>query len=151
MAGVGSVSGPGAMSQRTDMGPNQQPIRVPTGQPYGKAKQLENMQQSVAVPNLMGDQPGPTPMGGGGGGGAPQIEPMPNTTNLLQLLGHPTNRPAEPVTTPSPVGARPVPLNQIIAAMESVMATSKTIPAPVMRMYQGLRAEAMAQGGSTVL
>ena len=140
-----SVSGPGSQSQRTDVGPQQQPIRVPTGQPYGQAKQLENMQQAVSIPNLEPDQPGRPP---GGGGSSPAVQAMPNSNELLQLLGHTTNRPGEPVTAPSPVGARPVPLNQIIGALENVMATSDTIPASVMRLYQGLRVEAAKQGGA---
>lgn len=105
------VSGPGAFSSRTDTSPGQ-PIRVPTGQPYGKAKQLENMQQSSHLPQIAEN------MGGPGKRGAPRTTPLgiPNarptrggmaprqpldksSPDLLGLLSHPTQRPNEPVTT----------------------------------------------------
>lgn len=55
------VSGPGALSQRTDGGPGQ-PIRVPTGGSYGEATNLESLQQAAplagtsggSVPSLLG-------------------------------------------------------------------------------------------------
>lgn len=40
------VSGPGALSQRTDMS---QPVRVPTGLPYGQAGALAQQEQASAV------------------------------------------------------------------------------------------------------
>jgi len=50
------VSGPGALSKRTDGGPapTQQPIRVPTGGAYGDATQLQQDQQGAP----MGASPG---------------------------------------------------------------------------------------------
>lgn len=45
------VSGPGALSKRTDGGGpgNQQPVRVPTGGSYGDATQLQKLQQSAPL------------------------------------------------------------------------------------------------------
>lgn len=53
------VSGPGALSQRTDGGPSQ-PIRVPTGGAYGDATQLRQDQQGAPLgASPGGDQPAP--------------------------------------------------------------------------------------------
>lgn len=85
------VSGPGAMSQRTDGGPSQ-PARYMAGGDYGDGQELMNLQQSAPMaatraPQTQGQwatsQPGaaaPTP------------------------LFAPTERPAEPVTEGSEVG-----------------------------------------------
>lgn len=44
------VSGPGALSRRTDGGPGgKQPIQVPTGGSYGDAKQLQQLQQNAPL------------------------------------------------------------------------------------------------------
>lgn len=44
------VSGPGALSRRTDGGPGgKQPIRVPTGGNYGEATQLQSLQQAAPL------------------------------------------------------------------------------------------------------
>lgn len=44
------VSGPGALSRRTDGGPgDKQPVRVPTGGSYGDATQLMNLQQQAPL------------------------------------------------------------------------------------------------------
>lgn len=45
------VSGPGALSKRTDGGGpgNQQPVRVPTGGSYGEATELGNLQQNAPL------------------------------------------------------------------------------------------------------
>lgn len=52
------VSGPGALSKRTDGGPGaKQPMRVPTGGTYGQAQQMQQIQQGA-------------PMGASGGGDA---------------------------------------------------------------------------------
>lgn len=42
------VSGPGALSQRTDGGPGQ-PVRTPTGGQYGEAQALTQMQQGAPL------------------------------------------------------------------------------------------------------
>lgn len=43
------VSGPGALSRRTDGGPGKQPIRVPTGGGYGDATQIRQDQQGAPL------------------------------------------------------------------------------------------------------
>lgn len=62
------VSGPGALSRRSD----KQAISTPTGLPYGEAGQLEAAQQAAPLPQT----------------------PAPNVIDL----GAPTQRPDEPVT-----------------------------------------------------
>jgi hypothetical protein len=53
------VSGPGALSKRTDGGPGaKQPVRVPTGGAYGDASQLQATQQGAPMAaSPGGDQP----------------------------------------------------------------------------------------------
>lgn len=50
------VSGPGAASQRTDGGPGSdtQPIRVPSGGPYGQRQMLEQAQRDIPLPDTSG-------------------------------------------------------------------------------------------------
>jgi hypothetical protein len=79
------VSGPGAMSRRTDGGPTErQPIRVASGGAYGARQALETQQQAAPLPNTM-----PTPAGPGRGPGLAPVGPS--------VFG-PTARPNEPVT-----------------------------------------------------
>lgn len=79
-----AVSGPGAMSRRTDGGPgsSSQPIRVPTGGDYGAAQAAKSQQQ--AAPLAVAGAPA-------GGGGAPISLPSPNG-----VFG-PTERPNVPL------------------------------------------------------
>lgn len=66
------VSGPGALSRRTD---GKQPVRVPTGLPYGEAGQMAQAQQAfplaqsdggnVAAPAGAGQEPPLVPFGAG--------------------------------------------------------------------------------------
>lgn len=44
-----AVSGPGALSQRTDLTPQAQPSRVATGGPYGQRKTLEAQQAGAPL------------------------------------------------------------------------------------------------------
>lgn len=70
------VSGPGALSQRTDGGPGSesQPIRVASGQPYGDRQALEGQQQSAPLPVAQtGGGPSPGP-GAAVPGGMPSVE-----------------------------------------------------------------------------
>jgi hypothetical protein len=93
------VSGPGALSRRTDGGPGnaKQPIRVPTGGNYGDATaSLQTQQGAPLAASPGGDQAGAAP-------------------GLLQGLGLPegpglgegTQRPDEPVTAGADLGAGP--------------------------------------------
>lgn len=81
------VSGPGALSKRTDGGPGaKQPLRVPTGGAYGDATQLQQTEQGA-------------PMGASGGGDAP----APGLLAGMSIpsgpgLGAPSQMPGVPVT-----------------------------------------------------
>jgi hypothetical protein len=80
-----AVSGPGAMSRRTDGGPGSktQPVRVPSGGDYGERQAAETQQRSAPLA-VAGGTPG-------GGGGAPISLPSPNG-----VFG-PTERPNVPL------------------------------------------------------
>ena len=54
-----SVSGPGRLARRTDLSPVEQPIRTPTGMPYGEAGALEQQQRAAPM------QAAGAPTGGG--------------------------------------------------------------------------------------
>ena len=84
------VSGPGALSQRTDGGPGSMEV---TGLPYGQNGPLNDIMGAAA----MGGQPA---LGGRGGGSAPP--PQAPTS-----LDAPTQRPGEPVTAGADYGAGP--------------------------------------------
>lgn len=77
-----AVSGPGALSARTDGGPTQ-PVRVAPGGEYGSRQEMEAIQSSAD-------------MQGGGGMSAPPPQ--------LTPLGAPSARPDEPVTAGAPAG-----------------------------------------------
>jgi len=87
-ANPAATSGPGALSQRVDGGPGSktQPLRVPTGQPYG-ARQAAIAQQQGA----------PLPVAGGGGGGTAPVAPAggPPPVDVFR----PTDRPGEDPAT----------------------------------------------------
>lgn len=74
------VSGPGALSKRTDGGPGQ-PVRVPTGGQYGDATQLRQAQQGAPMAQSPGgDQSSPGLLAGlsiptGPVFGAPSMQP----------------------------------------------------------------------------
>jgi len=55
------VSGPGALSQRTDGGPGQ-PVRAPSGGAYGERQALEQMQQAAPLAASAGGDVGAPPM-----------------------------------------------------------------------------------------
>lgn len=84
------VSGPAQLSRRTDGGPGQ-PIRTPTGGPYGQAQELTQLQQQAPL----------AASGGGGdastGGGPPPVIPF----------GSPTQQPDTPVTAGADSGPGP--------------------------------------------
>ncbi len=81
------VSGPGKLSQRTDLA---QPVRVPTGGPYGQAQRLAQQQQAAPLPASRGATPAGTP-------------PPAGAAAATNIFG-PTRRPGEPVTAGAPLG-----------------------------------------------
>lgn len=86
------VSGPGALSQRTDGGPSQ-PVRTPSGGAYGERQQLEQLQQAAPL----------SASPGGDAGGAPPAD----LTEGLIGLGEPSQLPDEPVTAGAAAGLGP--------------------------------------------
>lgn len=83
------VSGPGKLSQRTDM--------IPSGGAYGDRKE---MVENIAAGNRATPDPQP----------APQPLPMPAAPSTpLAGLHAPTERPNEPVTSGNPLGEGPGP------------------------------------------
>lgn len=85
-----AVSGPGALSARTDGGPTQ-PVRVPTGGRYGEATALREQQQAAPLPQASG------PATGGGAGVS--VNPR-----AMQDPFRTTERPGEPGTAGVPIG-----------------------------------------------
>jgi hypothetical protein len=77
------VSGPGALSQRTDGGPTSQPPMVASGGAYGDRKAMEGIQSGA-------------PLQGGGG--------QPPSPQDLIPFGAPTQNPGEPVTAGAALG-----------------------------------------------
>lgn len=88
------VSGPGALSKRTDGGPGGQPVRAPSGGAYGERQALEQMQQAA-----------PLSASPGGDVGAPQ--PAEDITAGLVGLDAPTQEPDTPVTAGAALGDGP--------------------------------------------
>lgn len=86
------VSGPGALSKRTDGGGpgNQQPVRVPTGGSYGDATQMQKLQQAAPLAaSPGGDMAQPAGLG------------LPPGVDF----GAPTQQPDVPVTDGADLGA----------------------------------------------
>lgn len=93
------VSGPGALSRRTDGGPVQAAKEMSAGGKYGERKELMELQQSAPM------QGNPTPSAP-----APRITtPRQPVTNLFA----PTERPQEPITAGAPVGPGRTPMAQL--------------------------------------
>lgn len=84
------VSGPGALSKRTDGGPGQ-PVRAPSGGAYGERQNLEQLQQAAPLAE--------TP-------GGDVAAPVDVTADLVGF-GAPTQMPDEPVTAGAAMGAGP--------------------------------------------
>jgi hypothetical protein len=89
------VSGPGALSKRTDGGPGGQPVRAPSGGAYGDRQALEQMQQAAPL--------SATP---GGDVGAPEAAPV--DANVIGF-DQPSQQPDTPVTAGAVLGAGPGP------------------------------------------
>lgn len=83
------VSGPGALSARTDGGATTQPPMLASGGPYGSRQDMEQIQTGAAM------------QGGGGGAAAPA--PGPSAADLIPFDA-PTQNPGEPVTAGAAVG-----------------------------------------------
>lgn len=86
------VSGPGALSKRTDGGPGQ-PVRAPSGGAYGDRQELEQLQQGAAL-------------SASPGGDAASGPPVDVTAGLIGL-GEPSQQPDVPVTAGAAAGAGP--------------------------------------------
>lgn len=98
------VSGPGALSRRTDGGPAQKLRELPNAQ-YGEAQTFRDLQQGA--PLAQTPSPGQAPSVGPGAGGSAPIIP----------LNAPTTRPGEPVTAGSRYGPGPGP--EVLGPMAS--------------------------------
>ncbi|MFD5107118.1 hypothetical protein [Streptomyces cinereoruber] len=85
------VSGPGALSKRTDGGPGQ-PVRAPSGGAYGERQALEQLQQAA-------------PLSSSPGGEA--AAPVGDVTADLVGFSAPTQMPDVPVTAGAAAGAGP--------------------------------------------
>lgn len=86
------VSGPGALSRRTDGGPGdaKQPIRIPTGGQYGDATQMMKLQQAAPLAASPGGDVAPS-------AGLPQVPPGP-------AFGAASQQPGTPVTDGAGLG-----------------------------------------------
>ena len=90
-----AVSGPGALSQRTDGGPGSdtQPIRVAAGGPFGSRQELEDAQRAAPLPDRQGSGVAPGAGAAVPGAGGP---PPPVASEALFA----------PTTQPGPGGPR---------------------------------------------
>lgn len=132
-------------TNRTDLnqpGP-QQPVRSPTGLPYGEAKSLEQAQRSMPLPAGNGSVT-PTQANPAQGQGVRPVPPTPAPDPMASVLGaaqaHPfqsvglgvgTQRPSEPVTTGLTVGpgAGPEAMVGVPNRQGPVSSTLKTLAA----------------------
>jgi hypothetical protein len=89
------VSGPGALSQRTDG----QGARYMAGGEYGEGQEMMDLQTSAP----MAQAPSPTPRGR-----APRAQAAPEGARPTPLFA-PTERPDEPITAGAPFGPGPGP------------------------------------------
>ncbi len=74
-ASPAAVSGPGALSERTDGGPGSdtQPIRVAAGGPFGSRQELEDAQRAAPLPDRSGSGAAPGGPVAGPGGPPPPV------------------------------------------------------------------------------
>lgn len=105
------VSGPGALSRRTDGGPVQGAKEMSSGGKYGERKELREMQQAAPMQgNTIPSTPAPT-----------IAAPRAQVTNLFA----PTERPDEPITAGAPVGPGRTPTQEVNGRY---MTVSKYLP-----------------------
>lgn len=113
------VSGPGALSQRTDGGAGnaRQPIRVPTGGAYGDATQLQQQEQGAPMAASGGDQAAPGLLAG-------------MTLPTGPGLDAPTQQPGTPVTdgAASGPGAGPEALGLPVQQDQDMQALTAYLP-----------------------
>lgn len=102
MAGPPPVSGPGAMSRRTDRSPSQKIRELPDAA-YGEAKEYKLLQQQAPLAN--------DPSASGPGMSSTAPSPAVNSNPLSQVIpfSAPTQRPDEPVTAGAVGGPGPGP------------------------------------------
>ena len=105
------VSGPGAMSRRTD---GRQPVRYMSGGPYGEGQEMMDLQSSAP----MAEAPSPTPRARRA---AAPTAPAGDGMNVTPLFA-PTQRPDEPLTAGAPFGAGPGP--SMVAAPNGKLAAT---------------------------
>lgn len=98
------VSGPGALSKRTDGGPAQALRDLPDAK-YGENSQFQALQQGASLSATPGPQGQAQPMQGGN----PQGLPPNPAAGQVTPLSAPTGRPNEPVTAGASMGAGPGP------------------------------------------
>lgn len=158
-------SPPGRSSQRADLSPaaRTQPIRIGTGEPYGSAKQQEQLQQARRLQDRSGAGTGaqtatpsgpptaaPAPEGAstapGPGGAFPGVTTHPR--DILAAIGsHPSAFPDRPVTFGVPMGNPKVgSIHAVLADLEDLMHRAPVVPQTVVDLYTRLRDEA-AQAG----
>lgn len=105
-----AVSGPGALSQRTDGGPSQ-PVRVAPGGDYGSRAASVAQQQSAPMAAV-------APSAAGGGVPSASMAPLPTPFG-------PSQRPNEPVTAGAALGpgaGAPNPREDALAALQALFA-----------------------------
>lgn len=90
------ASGPGALSKRTDGGP-QAAVDLPNAA-YGEGKEFATAESGAPMAGRMPMPSGPTPSAGGAP--TPQTAPPMDVTHF----GSPTENPDEPVTAGAPIG-----------------------------------------------
>lgn len=93
------VSGPGALSKRTDGGPAQALRDLPDAK-YGENSQFQSLQQGASL------SASPTPQGQGQPFDVNSLPPNPLAGQVTPLSA-PTSRPDEPVTSGAAMGAGP--------------------------------------------
>lgn len=113
------VSGPGALSKRTDGGPGaKQPLRVPTGGAYGDASALQQTEQGA-------------PMGASAGSAAPAASLLAGmSVPSGPGLAAPTQQPGVPVTdgAASGPGAGPEALGLPVQQDQDMQALAAYLP-----------------------
>ena len=120
------VSGPGALSQRTDG----QGARYMAGGEYGEGQELMDLQTSAP----MSQAPSPTPRGR-----APRAQAAPEGAKPTPLFA-PTERPDEPITAGAPFGPGPGPAASSAPGRTVAESIAKFLPydetGTIERLYQ---------------